>query len=256
MYNATYENPIVGELFVNQKRLLCAVLLISAPLFSSPLYALDEDGGAYVGLSLGATEFFNEVPLCERFEEEVADALDGDLGQSFLVTEAFAELVFRTECTHKTSDTSQKLVLGYRFNQSIAVELAYVDFGTPSLTLDASLASELASGSGTGFVSADITGFSVSGLAGVPLGERASLYLRFGVLSWEAEGRGTASGALSVGGIAGSQSFVASLDGADVHYGVGARWRLSDHTALRAEWEHYEIADLDMLSAGVEFSFH
>jgi opacity protein-like surface antigen len=47
-------------------------------------------------------------------------------------------------------------------------------------------------------------------------------------------------------------------DGTDPAYGLGAAFRLTDAVSLRAEYELFDVGDLDdlnMWSAGVEFNF-
>lgn len=228
-------------------------------LLTAPAAALDTvDSGFYLGFSYGQTDFFNDTPLCDEFSEEVDEALAGDLGQSFLISEGFAELAFQAECRSDVSDNGTKYFVGYRFNPSFAVEVASIDFGVAGVDLSADLAGVGGTFTGDAAVRVDVSGISVTGLMGLPIGNRASIYARLGLLSWDAKGRGTATGTVSRAGGSGSsvsERFVASDDGADVHYGFGGRYRLTDHVALRAEWERYEVADLDVVSAGLELSF-
>jgi opacity protein-like surface antigen len=225
---------------------------------AAPAIAQKEDSGFYIGISHGETEFFNDTPLCEEFSGEVEDALSGELGSSFLVSESFAELVYTTECSQRVTDDSNKLFIGYRFSSSLAVELSRIDFGTAGIRLSTNVSAPAGEFRGDADVSVDVTGLSLAGLFGLPIGNRFSVYARLGVLDWEADGRGRASGSVpdgSGGRTAVAEQFVASESGTDVHYGVGGRFRVTDHIALRAEWERYEIADLNVLSAGLEYGF-
>ncbi len=235
-----------------------AALAAALAVLVVPAHALDEDRGFYIGLSHGETEFFNDTSLCEEFAGDVGEALSGEGGSSFLVSESFAELVYTTECTQRTSDDANKYFVGYRFSEVVAVELTSIDFGAAGLSLSTDVAAPSGSFSGDAEVKVEVEGISLAGLFSLPIGERFGLYARLGVLDWEANGRGTASGRLpdgSGGSAAVNDEFVASESGTDVHYGVGGRFRVSNHFAVRAEWERYEIADLNVLSAGVEFSF-
>lgn len=227
-------------------------------LAAAPAHSQDsDDTGFYIGLSLGETEFFNDTSLCKEFTEEVDEALNGELGQSFLVSQSFAELVYSTECRQRATDDATKYFVGYRFNRAVAVEVSRIDFGTAGIKLSADASAAGGSFAGDARVSVEVTGISVTGLFGVPLGERASAYARLGILNWEATGRGTATGTVDANGgrTTVTERFVESDDGADIHYGFGGRFRLTENVALRAEWERYEIADLNLLSAGVELSF-
>ena len=40
---------------------------------------------------------------------------------------------------------------------------------------------------------------------------------------------------------------------ADVNYGAGARFRVVDKVTIRAEYERFEVMDIDVISAAVEF---
>jgi opacity protein-like surface antigen len=239
-------------------RSLALVGFVGFSLVVTPVIAQQEDAGFYIGVSHGETEFFNDTSLCEEFSGEVEDALGGDLGSSFLVSESFAELVFATECRQRVTDDANKVYIGYRFSRSVAVELSHIDFGTAGIRLSTDVTAPSGTFRGEAEVSVDVTGLSLAGLFGLPLGNRFSVYARLGVLDWEADGRGTATGSVPDGAggrTATTEQFVASESGADVHYGVGARFRVTDHVAVRAEWERYEIADLNVLSAGLEYAF-
>lgn len=224
---------------------------------AAPASALDEDRGFYLGLSHGETEFFNDTPLCDEFSDEVADALAGE-GGSFLVTESFAELVFSTDCRQRSTDNADKYFIGYRFSRVVAVELTSIDFGTTGIDLSTDVTAPGGTFRGEADVKVDVEGVSLAGLFSLPIGERVGLYARLGVLSWDAKGKGSATGSVPDGAggrTSVSEQFVESDSGTDVHYGVGGRVRLTNHVALRAEWERYEVADLNVLSAGVELSF-
>lgn len=218
---------------------------------------IGDDSGVYIGLSYGESEFFRDTPLCEEFSDEVGDALEGDLGQSYLVSQSFAELVYSTECRQDTTDSASKYFLGYRFNRAVAVELSKIDFGRARIDLTTDLASSSQTFSGDAEVTAKLEGLSLSGIFSVPIGDRFGLFARLGVLNWDVKGRGRASGTMPGTGGASpiDAQFVASESGADVHYGVGGRLRITDNVAVRAEWERFEVVEVDVLSAGLEFSF-
>ncbi len=232
--------------------------IIVCSLAAAPARALDEDRGFYIGLSHGETEFFDDTPLCEEFSDEVGEALAGDLGESFLVTESFAELVYSTECRQQVKDDANKFFIGYRFSRTVAVELSSIDFGSARIDLTTDVTAPSGTFRGDAEVVADVDGVSLAGLFSLPLGDRFGIYARLGLLSWEAKGTGVAVGTEpdgAGGSTSVSEQFVERESGADVHYGLGGRFRVSDHVAVRAEWERYEIADLNVLSAGLELSF-
>jgi hypothetical protein len=49
-----------------------------------------------------------------------------------------------------------------------------------------------------------------------------------------------------------------SDSGTDLAYGIGAKFKATDHFAIRAEWQTFEVEDIDSLdltSIGLEFTF-
>lgn len=93
----------------------------------------------------------------------------------------------------------------------------------------------------------DVDGYGISLVGKYPLGDKLSLLGRVGALSWDADGAGT------VGAVAAS----VDDDGTDLTYGVGAQYSLTDKTAVRLEWERFDLDDneIDMISQGVVWSF-
>jgi OOP family OmpA-OmpF porin len=136
------------------------------------------------------------------------------------------------------SDTSYKVIAGYRFMGFFAVEASYLDFG--------SLADSVDTIEGTVGVRADLTGFDAVAMGMLPLG-LADLFAKAGFVSWDADIR-TAFGE------------IVELDtdsGTDMVYGIGAQLRFRG-LAVRAEVEYFDIADADsvyLVSLGATFTF-
>jgi hypothetical protein len=124
-------------------------------------------------------------------------------------------------------DTAFKLIAGIRPLDWLAVEAAYVNFGEPS---DEVAGFDLeADGDG-------ISAFAVGFLAVGPV----DLFAKAGLIAWDSKIEGG----------------VFDDDGSDLAYGVGAQFRVWG-LALRAEYEKFEISDvdLDMISVGVTYTF-
>jgi hypothetical protein len=124
-------------------------------------------------------------------------------------------------------DTAFKLIAGIRPLDWLAVEAAYVNFGEPS---DEVAGFDLeADGDG-------ISAFAVGFLAVGPV----DLFAKAGLIAWDSKIEGGAF----------------DDDGSDLAYGVGAQFRVWG-LALRAEYEKFEISDvdLDMVSVGVTYTF-
>ncbi len=131
-------------------------------------------------------------------------------------------------------DTAYKLIAGYNFGivplVDLGVELEYIDFGEPD---DQILGSE---------AEIDATALALFGIAGVNLGP-VGVFGKVGMAAWDGDS--------SVDGIE-----VASDDGSDLAYGVGARFHIASFQ-IRAEYEVFEVSDvdIDLLSASLIYTF-
>lgn len=126
-----------------------------------------------------------------------------------------------------------KLTGGYHFGWlpflDLGAELSYVNTG------------ELEGEVGGRSATLEVESFQAMGLAGLSFGP-LGLYAKAGMADWDAERRGRGIGDRS---------------GTDPVYGVGARLGLFGLSG-RLEYEHLdagEIDDLDMLTAGVTYTF-
>lgn len=73
-------------------------------------------------------------------------------------------------------DTSWKISAGWQLNPNIAFEAAWVDFG------------EISGSIGGLAVSAEADGWTLAAKGILPLNEQASLFGKFGMIRWDAEG--------------------------------------------------------------------
>jgi OOP family OmpA-OmpF porin len=136
------------------------------------------------------------------------------------------------------SDTSYKIIAGYRFMGFFAVEASYLDFG--------SLADSVDTIEGTVGIRTDLKGFDAVAMGMLPLG-LADLFAKAGFVSWDADIR-TAFGEIVE---------LDSDSGTDMVYGIGAQLRFRG-LAVRAEVEYFDIADADsvyLVSLGATFTF-
>jgi len=141
------------------------------------------------------------------------------------------------------SDTGWKGFVGYRFLKFLSVELAYVDLGEFSIN---------AQSDGTGIFapgdvrfSADSDTIALQAMGILPLGERFSIYAKYGYHKWDAKLR--ASDSLTSGSD--------SEDGEDPMYGLGVNFGLKGAGSIRLEYELYEIDDVDVDLISVAFAF-
>jgi hypothetical protein len=119
-------------------------------------------------------------------------------------------------------DTSIRLLGGHQFNQNIAAEFGYIDFG------------KVAGGSAKG------KAFDLVGVGTIPVGNRFGVYGKLGFAWSELKGFGQ------------------SESGLELTYGFGASFDFSPTVALRGEWQKYPdagdgLTDIDVLSVGVVF---
>ncbi len=131
------------------------------------------------------------------------------------------------------NDTGFKVIAGYNLGLvpfvDIAVEGAYVDFGTP----------DGSAGSNSGKV--DISGFDAFALAGVSLG-LTGWFAKVGVIRWDNDS--------TFNGVASSDS------GTDAAFGVGMRLQLFSFS-VRGEYELFEAdnTDVSLFSVSGLFTF-
>lgn len=181
--------PVIPAVFA------CSFLAISGTAFAG------SDSGLYVGASVGQAQL--------DYNDEGPD---------------FGEIDFDDD------DTGYKIFGGYNLGLiplvDLAVEGAYVDFGTFNGTVDGTN-SDL-----------DVDGWTGAGLAGVKLGP-VGLFAKAGFISWDGDVDGFGSD-----------------DGTDPLYGIGARLTLFS-LQVRAEYERYDLddVDIDYISVGAAFTF-
>jgi hypothetical protein len=124
-------------------------------------------------------------------------------------------------------DTGWKVFGGARWGM-LGIEGGYVDFGNPAVA--------------GGNIESDASGFDLFGMLILPLGP-VDLFGKVGGIWWETESR--------VGDVRTDD------DGVDLAWGLGLGLRLGSFQ-IRAEYERFEIGDLDelsMISIGGAFIF-
>jgi len=161
-------------------------------LAASPAFAAD-DSGFYVGAGLG------------NF------ALDSDTvygGKDF-----------------DGSDIGFKVFGGYQFLKWLAVEVEYIDGGDP----DDIFRSEVFPDDRFK-VTAGISGFPVSAVGILPIGEQFNVFGKLGFIYWDADGSGkirNADGTVVKASV--------DEDGTDFAWGVGGTWNITENFGARVE---------------------
>ncbi|RLJ16827.1 hypothetical protein DJ031_15245 [bacterium endosymbiont of Escarpia laminata] len=196
----------------------------------SPRPAQADDGPWYMGVSVGASK-------------SAADAAELDAN--------LAALGYSTTSTLDDTDIGWKLFGGYQWNPNLAVEAALVDLGQVTSRISGNF------GDLDAFV-ADVArvhpysarGISASIVGELPVAQRFRLFGKVGLFFWDAD----IDARFEVGG---QPISFDSKQGVDPVFGAGVKFHINKKTALRVEWERYEIDrdSVQLLSAGVEYRF-
>jgi len=134
------------------------------------------------------------------------------------------------------SDFAYKIYGGFTFIKFFAVEASYVDLGSPKDTVSPGVDATI-----------DITAWDVYGVGILPLGKHIEIFGKAGFVFWDSKTK--FSGALTGSG---------SESDSDTAYGAGINFKLGDHIGIRAEYEVFDVSDvdtLDMASVGVNIRF-
>jgi OmpA-OmpF porin, OOP family len=126
------------------------------------------------------------------------------------------------------TDTSWRVLGGYRFNRYVGVEATYVDWG------------EVTASTNTARVSAKQNSYGLAAVGTLPLGERFELFGKAGFLNTEQETTSTRT---------------VTRDETELHYGLGVKYAFTRNWALRGEWENTDKLKVELLSIGVEYRF-
>lgn len=198
---------------MNRLRLVLAAAAAAACLFSAPALAQR----LYLGFSAG------------RADVDESIAIPGliDPGGSF-----------------DGKDGAFKLFGGYQVNQNFALEAAFVDLG------DVTYSGFFTGPTITGPVSGgriQNSGFNLSAVGVVPLGQSFVLFGKVGMFLWYSEATD----------VTGGFAFRSEEDGSDLSLGLGASFAIGPKASLRAEWERFEISntDVDLVTVGFAFRF-
>jgi OmpA-OmpF porin, OOP family len=140
-------------------------------------------------------------------------------------------------------DGAFKLFGGYQFNPNFALEAALVDLGDMSY-------SGFFSGTPSGQVMGgrvQNSGLNLSAVGVVPLGQRLVLFGKVGMFMWYSEATD----------VTGGFATYSEDDGADLSIGLGASVAIGQRVSLRAEWERFDMSnvDVDLVTLGFAYRF-
>jgi OOP family OmpA-OmpF porin len=133
-------------------------------------------------------------------------------------------------------DSTWKVLGGYRVNRHLAIEATYIDWGTVSGQVQFM---------GPRDVSAEQQSMGLAAVGAVPITRQFSIFGKLGLLLTDQQTRSATA----------TSSATTDRDEREWHYGIGVKYALTRHWAVRAEWENTEALEVRMLSVGVEYSF-
>lgn len=199
---------------------LCATATLPA--------SAETEAGFYVGLSAGQSSFDIEK---SELDSVVLDVL---FSQQLFVTSRSS--------TFEDSDTELSFFAGYHFNPYIAVEAGYVDLGTAEYRSAQTVnpPGPIVSAPTSVDVDVESTGFTVSALGSLPLGDVVDLHGHIGFLFANTD----LSVAARIG--AGVGKDTESLDSIGGFFGVGAGFNFGEHWSVSLDWTRYDnVGDED-----------
>ena len=135
-------------------------------------------------------------------------------------------------------DTAWSVFIGHQFNRYVAAEIGFRNFG------------EVATGVPGAETSVKARAFDLVLMGVLPVGDRFSLYTKFGAYFAETDTFTNSP----LGSTAGKDSNI------NMTYGVGAEWEFVRQFRLRLEWQRYQEmsssdVDIDAVSVGLIYRF-
>ena len=219
-----------------EQALLAAICVALGTTVLAPATA---QAGWYFGAGAGNTQFDDEI------------ATDSDLWGAVASINPYD--IFQTT---GNSDTGWKVFGGYQFNQYLAFEGQYADFGSVSAKATGNF------DGGEGFTASnavDVTGWGVNVVGTLPFLEHFAAMLKVGAFRWDSEQSKPEFVTTSTGNYCAANPgpCYSSDDGTDLNFGAGVKWFITDTFAVQVEWENYKISsnDLQLFSGSVSWGF-
>jgi OOP family OmpA-OmpF porin len=135
-----------------------------------------------------------------------------------------------------TDSTAYRVAVGWRFNDYLAVDAGYHNFGRFDQTFD--VAGTLTD------VSLKADGFTLGGIGSLPLSDRVSLFARAGAFFWD--------GDAEINNVT-----AARPEDTNFYFGAGVRFGLTDRLSGAVDGSRYELdgTSSTVLSVGLNFGF-
>jgi len=132
--------------------------------------------------------------------------------------------------------TAYRFTVGWRFNDYLAIDGGYHNFGRFDQTFD---------DAGTPIdVSLKADGFTLGAIGSLPIGDRFSLFARAGAFFWD--------GDAEINNVS-----AASPEDTNFYFGAGARLALTERLSATVDGSRYDLdgTDSTVLSVGLDFRF-
>ena len=135
-----------------------------------------------------------------------------------------------------TNSTAWRLTGGYQFNDYLALEGGYQNFGR--FDQDFVIAGEPVA------VSLKADGFTLGGRANLPIGDRFGLFARAGAYFWDGDG--------DLNGVS-----VANPEDTNLYIGLGLRFEVGERWSITGDGSRYELEDATstVFSLGIDVRF-
>ncbi len=145
-------------------------------------------------------------------------------------SDQFLDLGFTNPNTVSSNrDTGYRVFGGYQLHKYIAVEAGYVDLGKFDFRTDVSPPAGSLAGS------TRISGFELSALGLLPVGDKFTAFARVGALAGETKTSYTGTGSIQV--LIGGETQKRSST--QLVYGAGVSYAINDKLSVRGEWSKY-----------------
>ena len=134
-----------------------------------------------------------------------------------------------------TDSTAYRITVGWRFNDYIAVDAGYHNFGRFDQTFDVA-------GTPTS-VSLKADGFTIGGVGSLPLTDRMSLFARAGAFFWDGESL--------IGNVDDNVSDV------NAHLAAGIRAMVYKNLSVTVDWSRFDLdgTNADLVAIGLQLAF-
>ena len=167
--------------------------------------------------------------------------------------------------TTDETDTAPHFTIGYKVDDNFALEGGLIGPAEASITASGSASGTLngkslsVSGAATITAEADTT-YTIGGVYNMSPNDQLSIYAKGGMLWWDVDYVAALSGNVTYDGTTTSvstSSTIASRDGSDAYYGIGAAYDLSNDLELRADYTKTEIdsGDIDIVGLSLVSNF-